>query len=258
MEKKMKGPVMKRLINKRNFTLIELLVVIAIIAILASMLLPALNQARERDKSINCLGAQKQIGLGIQQYVDAYQGFLPLNAKGYAPYYGWQNLIGPFIGYGARDLQDSMPSNDAIDLVGRAGVLMGCPSYLYRQDGERYKFGYGMTLYPRATAAGTGYTNRPTDDAQMTTAWMKINQLTLPSKRGCIGDANENFIFPDDTYSNSFFGFAIKTISGYPTIAQGDAVRHNSNTMNVLFYDGHAANCKTYESWMHFRKPYEL
>ena len=248
---------MKSFNRARNFTLIELLVVIAIIAILASMLLPALNQARERAKSVNCLGAQKQIGLGIHQYIDTYQGYIPLNAKGYAPYYGWQNLIGPFLGYGARDLSGSMPSNDAIELVGRAGVLMGCPTYLYRQDGERFKFGYGMNIYPRATATNKGYTNRPTNDAQMTTAWMKINQLTLPSKRGCLGDSDENFTSPEDTFSNAFFGFAIKTVSGYPTITLGDATRHN-NTMNALFYDGHAANCKTYESWMHFRKPYEL
>ena len=78
---------------KKHFTLIELLVVIAIIAILAAMLLPALNKARAKARAITCTNNFKQCVLGIQLYIDDFNGELITRRDGAEPNYCWGAYI---------------------------------------------------------------------------------------------------------------------------------------------------------------------
>ncbi|MBQ9502054.1 MAG: type II secretion system protein [Lentisphaeria bacterium] len=85
---------MKKSFQSSSFTLIELLVVIAIIAILASMLMPALQQARAKARDINCISNEKQLGTAFTMYMDQSDGYFPCTAGLGSNDSAWMILLG--------------------------------------------------------------------------------------------------------------------------------------------------------------------
>ena len=109
--------------RKRNFTLIELLVVIMIIAILASLLLPALNSAREKGLSVHCLSNQKSLGMAVAQYMHDFQDWVPFVQESFDnhPPYEWKVLLDPYIQKRAKYLKHGFTGIDQ-------GIFR-CPSW---------------------------------------------------------------------------------------------------------------------------------
>ncbi|OQA88315.1 MAG: hypothetical protein BWY31_00477 [Lentisphaerae bacterium ADurb.Bin242] len=212
---------------KKNgmFTLIELLIVIAIIAILAGMLLPALNRVRDKAKGIGCISQLKQMGLAIGSYIQDYKDYVPYGREpdnatfvGYATAnnWAWYCRLAPYVNYKARDFYRLETVYD--------GKLFTCPG---GETNASLLSCYGANLIIAA--------NCPTSDITAGGILLKnpkIQEIVTPSRKIFIIDAlrDPNFFNP-----NQKVNFAIR----------------HSRSSNALYFDG-SAKWETYSRMMYY------
>jgi len=229
---------------KHGFTLIELLIVIAIIAILAAMLLPALNKARNRANSIKCLNNLKQLGTWSNMYSTDYDDFLLL-AGGNLSLSDPAGFSGSWIALLQRNYAGKSAST-ATELEQESpwkGTPFYCPDNTYtinKSGGLKHIPSYGLNQY---------LNSKMNDDNFSTVVRQKMTSFRMPSRTmnlSDIGSYNTEIRF---TATRSGIGALLSPAQqaaaklGTITFPPEDIrLRHGSGGyVNIGFLDGHSA-----------------